>query len=125
MYSGVPTSEPSSRLHRFRRQPRPQRFRHAEVDHLDDWLAVTIADEDVGGLQVPVQHALLMGVLDGLADLQEQLEPGHDRQRALDRRHVVIGSPGTYSIAKYGRPSPVRPPSKTVAMLGWLRIASA
>jgi hypothetical protein len=38
---------------------------------------------------------------------------------------VVIGSPFTYSMAKYGRPSGVVPPSNTVAIAGWSMRASA
>ena len=73
-------------VHRFRRQPRAHRFRDAEVDHLDDWPGRRdSADQDVGGLQIPVNHALLMGVLDRLADLQEQLEPCRRSERALVR----------------------------------------
>ena len=36
-----------------------------------------------------------------------------------------MGSPFTYSIAKYGRPSGVLPPSNTVAIAGWSISASA
>ena len=37
----------------------------------------------------------------------------------------MIGSPFTYSIAKYGRPFAVSPPSSTFAMFGWFITASA
>jgi len=60
-----------------------------------------------------VDDALLVSVLDAFADLHEQLEgalallePGAGRSRA------VMGSPLTYSIAKYGRPCGVVPPSE-------------
>ena len=36
-----------------------------------------------------------------------------------------MGSPLTYSMAKYGRPCGVVPPSKTVAMVGWSMSARA
>jgi hypothetical protein len=44
----------------------------AEVDDLGDGHAVVEGDEDVRGLDVPVDDALLVGVLDGLADLDEE-----------------------------------------------------
>src|SRR5262245_4415908 len=37
----------------------------------------------------------------------------------------VIGTPLTYSMTKNGRPASVRPPSSTLAMLGWSISASA
>ena len=40
-------------------------------------------------------------------------------------QYFVIGMPGTYSIAKYSRPSSVVPASTMCAMFGWLIIASA
>ena len=40
-------------------------------------------------------------------------------------QYFVSGMPGTYSIAKYGRPSSVVPASTMCAMCGWLIIASA
>ena len=46
--------------------------RDAEVEHL--WLA-GLVDEDVAGLQVAMDHAFLVGVVDGVADLGDQLEP--------------------------------------------------
>src|SRR5436309_1421810 len=39
--------------------------------------------------------------------------------RRRSAQNVVIASPSTYSIAKYGRPSAVMPPSKTRATDGW------
>jgi hypothetical protein len=47
----------------------------AEVDHLGHGHAVVQRDEDVRRLDVAVDDALLVGVLDGVADLDEQLEP--------------------------------------------------
>ena len=48
----------------------------AEVDDLGHGLAVVFPDEDVGRLDVAVDHAFLVGVLDGEADAEEQFEPG-------------------------------------------------
>jgi hypothetical protein len=46
---------------------------HAEVDHLGHWLAVVECHQDVRRLEVAVDDALGMGVLDCLADGDEQL----------------------------------------------------
>ena len=53
---------------------------------------------------------LLVGVLDGLADRDEQLEPGLDRE-PMRSQYSVIGSPLTSSITKNGWPASVMPPS--------------
>ena len=47
-----------------------RRLGDAEVDHLRHRHAVVQRDEDVRGLDVAVNDALLMRVLDGLADLR-------------------------------------------------------
>ncbi len=47
----------------------------AEVDHLRHRLAVVFGDQDVRRLEVAVDDALAVGVLDGLADLNEELKP--------------------------------------------------
>ena len=47
----------------------------AEVDHLRHRHAVVQRHEDVRRLDVAVDDALLVRVLDGLADLDEQIEP--------------------------------------------------
>ena len=57
-----------------------KRFGHTEVDDLGDGLAVLDKDQDVGGLDVPVDDPLLVGVLDSVADLHEQLQPLLDIQ---------------------------------------------
>ena len=41
---------------------------------------VVLGDEDVRGLEVAVDDALLVGVLDGLADRREQFEPLAERE---------------------------------------------
>jgi hypothetical protein len=49
------------------------------------------------------------------------------RARILSFRrsqYVVIGSPSTYSITKYGCPSSVAPASNTLAIAGWFITAS-
>src|SRR5216110_597646 len=45
--------------------------------------------------------------------------------RWLSSQYLVIGTPWTSSMTKYGRPVSVAPPSKTRAMLTWSIIASA
>ena len=56
------------------------RLGQPEVDDLRHRLAVVEADQDVAGLQVPVNDALGVGVLDGLANGNEQREPLRDAQ---------------------------------------------
>ena len=56
-------------------QPLLGRLGDAEVDDLGHRLAVVQRDQDVGRLEVAVDDPLLVGVLDGLADLDEQLQP--------------------------------------------------
>lgn len=76
----------------------------AEVDHLGDGLAIVESDEDVAWLDVTVDHPFLMGVLDGLANLDKEVEAfcggelvhvtvgvdGH----AFDEFHHEEGTPG-------------------------------
>ena len=50
-------------------------FGNAEINHLGHRHAVVERDQDVGGLDVPMDDALLVRVLDGVANLHEQLEP--------------------------------------------------
>jgi len=51
-----------------------RRLGDAEVDYLRDRRAVVQRHKDVGRLQVAVNHALLMGMLNGPADLSEQFQ---------------------------------------------------
>ena len=50
------------------------RLGDAKVDHLDVRLVVAQGHHDVGGLEVAVDHALLVGVLHRLAHFAEELE---------------------------------------------------
>ena len=50
------------------------RFGDAEIDHLGDRHAIMQCHQDVGGLDVTVNDPFLMGVLHGMADLDEQLQ---------------------------------------------------
>jgi hypothetical protein len=56
-------------------QPLVDGLGDAEIDDLGDGLAVVERDQDVGRFDVAVDDALLVGVLDGLADRDEQLQP--------------------------------------------------
>ena len=85
MYSGVPSTMPSCGVQRAFGEPERGGFRDAEVDHLRDGLIVLARDQDVRRLEVAMDDALLVRVLDGGADLQEQLEARRNRQ-AICRR---------------------------------------
>src|SRR6516162_875525 len=61
----------------------PGRLGHAEVDDLGHRLAVVQANQDVGGLEVAVDDALLVRVLHRLADRHEEPQP-------LPGREVVL-----------------------------------
>ena len=74
MYSGVPTRTPSSREQGLLGQVMGRRLGHAEVDDLRHRAVVLDRHQDVRGLEVPVDDALLVGVLDTFADLREQVE---------------------------------------------------
>ena len=56
-------------------QPLVDRLGHAEVDHLGHGLAVVQRHQHVRRLDVAVDDPLLVGVLDRLADRDEQLQP--------------------------------------------------
>ena len=49
-------------------------FGDAEVDDLGDRAAIDLGDEDVGGLEVAVDDAFLVGVLDAAADLPKEAD---------------------------------------------------
>ena len=75
----------------------------AEVDDLGDGHAVDDGHQHVGGLQVAVDDPLLVGVLHGPADQDEQLQPLGDRKvlavavvgdrQAADQLHHEVGPP--------------------------------
>ena len=56
-------------------------LRHAEVDHFRHWAVVANCHEDVRGFQITVDDAFLVGVLNSLADGQEQIDAFGNRQR--------------------------------------------
>ncbi len=66
---------PETRVHRALGEPLAGRLGHAEIDDLGDRPAVIGRDQDVRRLDVAVDDPLLVGVLDRLADRQEQLQP--------------------------------------------------
>ncbi len=71
----------------------------AEVDDLGHWLVIVHGDQNIGRLEVAMNDALLMGVLDGLADVDEQLQPLARRQ-LFSSQYSVMGMPLTNSITK-------------------------
>jgi hypothetical protein len=56
---------------------------HPEVDHLRHRLIVVERDQYVARLEVAVDDSFLVGVLDGVADLEEQPQPPRDWQAPL------------------------------------------
>jgi len=48
--------------------------RHAEVDDFGSGPAIDLFDEDVGGFEVAMDDGLVVGVLDAIADADEELE---------------------------------------------------
>ena len=75
MYSGVPTTWPNSVNSVLSVSFWRRRLGDAEVDHLGHGLVIVLGDQDVDGLDIAMDDALLVGVLHGLADRQEQLQP--------------------------------------------------
>ena len=80
------------------------RLGHAEVDHLHNGQAVVQRDHHIGGFDVAVNDALVVRVLDGVTDIDEQFEPLRGRQtvlvaefgdgHAFDQFHHEIGPAG-------------------------------
>ena len=80
-----------------------ERLGDAEVDDLDLGAVAGLGVEHVVGAEVPVQHLLLVGVLHGVADHQEQLDALLDGERllaavqhqrlAFDQLHDEVGEP--------------------------------
>jgi hypothetical protein len=91
---------------------RLHRQRDAEVQHLGLRGAVRLRDEDVRRLEIAVDHAPLVGVLDRPADLDEQrglgagaeaLLPGVARQgRPIDELHDEEGLVGAVGVRGAG-----------------------
>jgi hypothetical protein len=85
-------------------QPLRRRLGDAEVDHLDHRRSAVPRHQDVRRLDVAVDDPLVVGVLDGLADVEEQSQPGLGRQAVLvaelddrpplDQFHDEVGPPG-------------------------------
>ena len=71
----------------------------AEVNHLGHRHAVVDGDENVRGLDVAVNDALLVRVLDGLANLDEQVEP-RSVESFASSQYSVIFMPRTSSMTK-------------------------
>ncbi len=82
--------------------------------------------EDVGRLEVPVDDALLVGMLDGEADLGKERQALHRVDRLFWSQYSVTLTPRTSSMTKKGRPASLEPASRIFAMLGWsISFASA
>ena len=75
MYSGVPINCANRVNSVLLGQLLADRLGHAEVDDLGHRLAVVQRHQHVGRLDVAVDDPLLVGVLHGLADRDEQLQP--------------------------------------------------
>ena len=86
MYSGVPIICAKRGEQRLVGQLLAGRLGDAEVDDLRHRRAVVQRHQDVRRLEVAVDDALLVGVLHGLADLDEQLQPLAERQVGAGRR---------------------------------------
>jgi hypothetical protein len=99
-----PDDQPQAREPRVLRQLRLGRLGQPEVDHLRHGLAVIAGDEHVGRLEVAVDDPLLVRVLHGLADQDEQLQPFPGREampvavlgdgHALDQLHHEVRAAG-------------------------------
>ena len=80
MYSGVPMSVPSSVYSVRLGQAWAVALAMPKSMIFGTRLAVLDGDQDVRGLEVPVDDRLLVGVLDPVADLHEELQPLRGRQ---------------------------------------------
>ncbi len=89
-------------------QPVLDRLGHTEVDDLGRRLAVLIRHQHVGRLQVAVDDRLLVGVLNAVADLLEQLQTLLRGQAVavavLGDRHALHVLHGEVGPAALGRP---------------------
>ena len=99
MYSSVPTTAPKPVTSVLLGQLLAGRLGDAEVDDLRHRPAVVEGDQHIGRLEVAMDDPLLVGVLDRLADRDEQLQPLAGRELASSQ-NLVIGTPLTSSITK-------------------------
>ena len=100
MYCGVPITWPNSVNSVASVSDWSHRLGDAEVDHLGHRLAVVQCDQHVRRLDVAMNDALLVGVLDGLADRDEQLQPLSRRVSRWSSQYSVSGMPFTSSMTK-------------------------
>src|SRR5688500_18447947 len=61
-------------------QSRRRGLRDAEINYLRDSMLVVFGDQYVSGLDIAMNKSLLMGMLHGLANLQQQFQPFAERQ---------------------------------------------
>ena len=105
MYSGVPISCPSSVNSVRSVSGCAVALATPKSMTLGTDMIVVHGDQHVRGLEVAVDDPFLVGVLDASHTWMNSAS----RSRTLRRwrsQYVVIGSPWTYSMTKYGRPSP-------------------
>ena len=72
----------------------------AKVDDLGCGLVILDLDQDVGGLDVPVDHPLVVGMLHSVADLGKELEALVWCRADWCRSSWVMGTPLTSSMTK-------------------------
>ena len=112
MYGGLPmTVVPCAAI---------SRNRDVEVGHLQH---VVLGDQDVGRPQVAVDHALPVGMIDGVADLAGEVERPVDVERAVRGDQVLERLTLHMSMTMKNRLSCF---SAVVmaTMFGWLTLAS-
>ena len=90
-------------------QPLLGRLGDAKVDDLGDRFAILLGDQHVGRLEVPVDDPLLMGMLDRLADVDEDPQSLAGRQLVLvavlrdrDAPHVIHHEVGSAALGRPG-----------------------
>jgi hypothetical protein len=106
------------RVNRRVRQPAFGRLGDAEVDHLRHRHPVVQRNENVRRLDVAMDDPLLVRVPDGLANLDEQIEPFLGGEVGLVAIIGDLDAARTSSITKNGLPTSVVPASSTLAMFG-------
>ena len=118
MYSGVPTTSRSG-CAAWLGESSPRGLGDAEVDHLRCRLRRRHRDQDVDRLDVAMDDALVMCMLDRLTDRHQQLE-SFARRSSCVIAELVIGVPLTSSITKKGRPSFVVPRVEDLGDVGMI-----